>query len=156
MSKIGKLITVAGVASAVGAGVYYYLNKKDKETADGVEVEGDAISQTASDVVDFFKEKKEAVINSREYIQLNKSAQTAKDTLMKTVKEAADVILEKKAEAEDGVGVVAEEEKDKAEEFEFEEFEEAKEKVAEVAAKVKEDVCAAVEEVKEATTEAAE
>ena len=125
MSKIGKLITIAGIAGAAGAGVYYYLNKKEEEAANGVEVEGDVVSQTASDVVDFFKEKKEAVVNSREYIQLNKTAQTAKDALIKTVKEAADVILEKKAEAEEGVGVVTEdEEKEKAEEFEFEEFEE--------------------------------
>jgi len=66
MSKIGKLITVAGVASAVGAGVYYYLNKKEADAAEGVEVDG--VSSAASDVVDFFKEKKEAVVNSREYI----------------------------------------------------------------------------------------
>ena len=137
MSKIGKLITIAGIAGAAGAGVYYYLNKKEEEAANGVEVEGDVVSQTASDVVDFFKEKKEAVVNSREYIQLNKTAQTAKDALIKTVKEAADVILEKKAEAEEGVGVVTEdEEKEKAEEFEFEEFEEdaAEETVAEAEA----------------------
>lgn len=122
MSKIGKLITIAGIAGAAGAGVYYYLNKREEAAANGVEVEGDVVSQTASDVVDFFKEKKEAVVNSREYIQLNKTAQTAKDTLIKTVKEAADVILEKKADEEAGVGVVAEEEKEKAEEFAFEEF----------------------------------
>lgn len=137
MSKIGKLITIAGIAGAAGAGVYYYLNKKEEEAANGVEVEGDVVSQTASDVVDFFKEKKEAVVNSREYIQLNKTAQTAKDALIKTVKEAADVILEKKTEAEEGVGVVTEdEEKEKAEEFEFEEFEEdaAEETVAEAEA----------------------
>ncbi len=130
MSKIGKLITIAGIAGAAGAGVYYYLNKVDKEAADGVEVDG--VSSTTSDVVDFFKEKKEAVVNSREYIQLNKTAQTAKDTLVKTVKEAAEVIKEKAAEAKDGVGVVAdEEEKEKAEDFEFEEFEEEAAEVSE-------------------------
>ena len=124
MSKLGKLITIAGVAGAAGAGVYYYLNKRDAATEVGDEATT-TFSETANDVATFFNEKKEAIVNSREYVQLNKSAHDAKEALTKAVKEAAEVFTERtKAEA-DKVGVVAEEEKENAEDYAFEEFDEA-------------------------------
>lgn len=121
MSKLGKLITVAGIAGAAGAGVYYYLNKRDN----AVEVGDEAVttaSETAKDVATFFSEKKEAIVNSREYVQLNKTAQEAKDALTKAVKEAAEVFTEKAKAEKDGVGVVSEEAKDAASEYSFKEL----------------------------------
>lgn len=130
MGKITKLLTVATIAGAAGAGVYYYLNKKDQEVVVGDEAD-DTFSEATKDVKDFFNEKKEAIVNSREYVQLNKTAKDAKDVLTKAVKEAAVVINEKIAEAKDGVGVVADDDKEKAEDFAFEEFEEAAEEACE-------------------------
>ncbi|MDO4965652.1 MAG: hypothetical protein Q4E51_03000 [Lachnospiraceae bacterium] len=130
MGKITKLLTVATIAGAAGAGVYYYLNKKDQEVVVGDEAD-DTFSEATKDVKDFFNEKKEAIVNSREYVQLNKTAKDAKDVLTKAVKEAAVVINEKIAEAKDGVGVVADDDKEKAEDFAFEEFEEATEEACE-------------------------
>ena len=128
MGKFGKLLTVTAIAAATGAGVYYYLNKsqidaakKDDETDDGISGTG----TTAQDsVAGFFKEKKEAIMNSREYVSLKEGANNAKDVLVKTVSEAAEKIKEKAQEAKDGVGVVDSEAKEKAEEFAFEEFDE--------------------------------
>ena len=125
MGKFGKLLTVA---AATGAGVYYYLNKsqidaakKDDGTDDGISGTG----TTAQDsVADFFREKKEAIMSSREYVSLKEGANNAKDVLVKTVSEAAEKIKEKAKEAKDGVGVVDSEAKEKAEEFAFEEFDE--------------------------------
>lgn len=123
MSKIGKLITIAGIAGAAGAGVYYYLNKKDVS----VEVGDEAVStaaETAKDVASFFAEKKEAIVNSREYVQINKSAKDCKDALTKAVKEAAEVFTEKAKEAEDGVGVVSDESKEAAADYDFKDLNE--------------------------------
>lgn len=128
MGKFGKLLTVTAIAAATGAGVYYYLNKsqidaakKDDGTDDGISGTG----TTAQDsVADFFREKKEAIMSSREYVSLKEGANNAKDVLVKTVSEAAEKIKEKAQEAKDGVGVVDSEAKEKAEEFAFEEFDE--------------------------------
>ena len=128
MGKFGKLLTVTAIAAATGAGVYYYLNKsqidaakKDDGTDDGISGTG----TTAQDsVADFFREKKEAIMSSREYVSLKEGANNAKDVLVKTVSEAAEKIKEKAKEAKDGVGVVDSEAKEKAEEFAFEEFDE--------------------------------
>ena len=128
MGKLSRLVTVAAVAAATGAGVFYYLNKSQIESANATP-EGEGVSGTGTtaqdSVTDFFREKKEAIMNSREYVSLTQNVTTAKDALVKTVSEAAEMIKEKAAEARDGVGVVDEEEKEKAEEFEFEEFEDA-------------------------------
>lgn len=143
MSKIGKLITIAGIAGAAGAGVYYYLNKKDA----AVEVGDEAVttvSETAKDVATFFNEKKEAIVNSREYVQLNKSAQDVKGALTKAVKEAAEVFSERAKAAEDGVGVVSEEEKEAAENYDFKELSE--EVTAEEAEEIEKDAEEATEE----------
>lgn len=121
MGKLTKLLTVATIAGAAGAGVYYYLNKREKEVVLGDESD-DTVSEAARDVKEFFNEKKEAIVNSREYVQLNKTAKDAKNALTKAVKEAAEVINEKIAETKDGVGVVADDVKEKAEDFAFEEF----------------------------------
>lgn len=129
MGKLSRLITVSAVAAATGAGVYYYLNKSQMESAKSVDETGEGVTGTGTtaqdSVADFFKEKREAIMNSREYVTLSQNVSTAKDALVKTVSEAAEMIKEKAAEARDGVGVVDEEEKEKAEEFEFEEFEDA-------------------------------
>ena len=126
MGKLSKLITVSAIAAATGAGVYYYLNKSQIESAKNVDETGEGISGTGTtaqdSVSDFFKEKREAIMNSREYVSLSQNVSTAKDALVKTVSEAAEKIKEKAAEARDGVGVVADDVKDKAEDFEFEEF----------------------------------
>lgn len=138
MGKLSKLLTITAVAAATGAGVFYYLNKSQLESAKNVDEDGDGISGTGTtaqdSVADFFKEKKEAIMNSREYVTLRDNAVTAKDALVKTVSEAAEKIKEKAAEAKDGVGIVSDDAKEKAEEFAFEEFDE------EIAAEVDEDV----------------
>ena len=127
MGKFSKLISVAAVAAATGAGVYYYLNKSQLESAKSESSEGvSGTGTTAQDsVTDFFREKREQIMNSREYVTLTDNISVAKDVLVKTVTEAAETIKEKAAEVRDGVGVVADDEKDKAENFEFEEFEDA-------------------------------
>ena len=124
MGKLSKLVTVAAVAAATGAGVYYYLNKSQLESAKSESSEGvSGTGTTAQDsVTDFFREKREQIMNSREYVTLSENVSVAKDALVKTVTEAAEMIKEKAAEAKDGVGVVADDEKDKAEDFAFEEF----------------------------------
>ena len=126
MGKISKLLTVTAVAAATGAGVYYYLNKSQIDSAKQVDESGDGVTGTGTtaqdSVADFFREKREAIMNSREYVTLKENAVTAKDALVKTVTEAAEKIKEKAAEAKDGVGVVADDVKDKAEDFAFEEF----------------------------------
>lgn len=130
MGKLSRLVTVAAVAAATGAGVYYYLNKSQIEAAKAEGEEGvSGTGTTAQDSVsDFFREKKDAIMNSREYVALSQNVSTAKDALVKTVKEAAEKVKEKASEAKDGVGVVDGEAKEKAEEFEFEQFaEEVKE-----------------------------
>ena len=128
MGKLSRLITVSAVAAATGAGVYYYLNKAQMESAKNVDETGEGVSGTGTtaqdSVADFFREKREAIMSSREYVALSENVSTAKDALVKTVSEAAEKIKEKAAEVKDGVGVVAEEEKDKAEDFAFEEFDE--------------------------------
>ena len=124
MGKLSKLVTVAAVAAATGAGVYYYLNKSQIEAAKNEDGEGvTGTGTTAQDsVTDFFREKRDAIMNSREYVSLSQNVATAKDALVKTVSEAAEKIKEKAAAAKDGVGVVDEEVKEKAEDFAFEEF----------------------------------
>ena len=124
MGKLGKLVSVVAVAAATGAGVYYYLNKSQLESAKSESSEGvSGTGTTAQDsVTDFFREKREQIMNSREYVTLSENVSVAKDALVKTVTEAAEMIKEKAAEAKDCVGVVADDEKDKAEDFAFEEF----------------------------------
>ena len=126
MGKLSRLVTVAAVAAATGAGVFYYLNKSQLESAKNVDEDGDGISGTGTtaqdSVADFFREKREQIMNSREYVTLSENVSVAKDALVKTVTEAAEMIKEKAAEAKDGVGVVADDGKDKAEDFAFEEF----------------------------------
>lgn len=128
MGKLSKLVTMAAVAGAAGAGVYYYLNKSQLESAKSTPESGEGVSGTGTtaqdSVADFFKEKKDAIMSSREYVTLTENVSAAKDTLVKTVTEAAEKIKEKAAEAKDGVGVVDEESKERAEDFEFEEFSE--------------------------------
>ena len=128
MGKLSKFVTWTALTAAAGAGVFYYLNKTQlesaKKTGDG-EDEVVGTGTTAQDsVADFFREKKETIVNSREYVTLSENAKTAKDALVKTVSEAAEKIKEKANEAKDGVGVVADDVKDKACDFEFEEFKE--------------------------------
>lgn len=151
MGKLSRLVTVAAVAAATGAGVFYYLNKSQIESANATP-EGEGVSGTGTtaqdSVTDFFREKKEAIMNSREYVSLTQNVTTAKDALVKTVTEAAEMIKEKAAEAKDGVGVVAEEAKDKAESFSFEEFKDEAEEAA--ADELAEDVEEAAEEETEA------
>lgn len=129
MGKLSRLLTVSAVAAATGAGVYYYLNKSQMESAKNVDETGEGVSGTGTtaqdSVADFFREKRDAIMSSREYVSLSQNVSTAKDALVKTVSEAAEKIKEKAAEAKDGVGVVADDIKDKAEDFEFEEFEDA-------------------------------
>lgn len=127
MGKLSRFITMTAVAAATGAGVYYYLNKTQMESAKTPDETGEGVTGTGTtaqdSVTDFFREKREAIMNSREYVTLSENVSTAKDALVKTVSEAAEKIKEKAAEAKDGVGVVADDIKDKAEDFEFEEFE---------------------------------
>lgn len=134
MGKFSKFVTWTALTAAAGAGVFYYLNKTQLESAKNTDEGVSGTGTTAQDsVADFFREKKDTIVNSREYVTLTENAKTAKDTLVKTVSEAAEKIKEKAAEAKEGVGVVADDLKDKAEDFEFEEFEEAKaEAIAEV------------------------
>ena len=138
MGKLSRLLTVTAVAAATGAGVFYYLNKSQLESAKEVDETGEGVTGTGTtaqdSVTDFFREKREAIMNSREYVTLKEGATTAKDALVKTVSEAAEMIKEKAAEAKDGVGVVADEVKDKAEDFSFEEFKDEAEEAAEAAA----------------------
>jgi len=154
MGKISKLVTVAAVAAATGAGVYYYLNKTQLESAkDGADA-ADGVSGTGTtaqdSVSDFFREKRENIMNSREYVTLSKNVSTAKDALVKTVTEAAEIIKEKAAEAKDGVGVVAEDAKEKAEDFSFEEFaDDVKETAEEAVAAIEEKIDDAAEEITE-------
>lgn len=137
MGKLSRLLTVTAVAAATGAGVYYYLNKSQIESAKDVDETGEGVSGTGTtaqdSVADFFREKREAIMSSREYVTLKENAGVAKDALVKTVSEAAEKIKEKAAEVKDGVGVVAEDAKEKAEDFAFEEFDE------EIAAEVESD-----------------
>lgn len=127
MGKLSKFITMTAVAAATGAGVYYYLNKTQIESAKKTDETGEGVTGTGTtaqdSVTDFFKEKREAIMSSREYVTLTENVATAKDALVKTVSEAAEKIKEKAAEAKDGIGVVSDDIKDKAEDFEFEEFE---------------------------------
>ena len=153
MAKLGRLITLSAIAAATGAGVYYYLNKS-AEVEKTVDAEdADAQASQAESVADFFKEKRDAIMNSREYVSLSKNLGETKNALVKTVTEAAELIKERAAEAKDGVGVVADDVKDMAEDFEFDEFEEAAEEVVEEA---KEAVEETVEEVAEAVEETVE
>jgi len=155
MGKIGKFISVAAVAAATGAGVYYYLNKSQLESAKAENKEGvSGTGTTAQDSVsDFFREKREQIMNSREYVTLSENVSVAKDSLVKTVTEAAASLKEKATEVMDGVGVVSADDKEKAEDFEFEEFADDVEEAAETAEdKVEE----AVEEVAEVVEEAVE
>ena len=128
MGKLSRLVTVAAVAAATGAGVYYYLNKAQMESAKNVDETGEGVSGTGTtaqdSVADFFREKREQIMNSREYVSLSKNVSVAKDALVKTVSEAAEIVKEKAAEAKDGVGVVADDVKEKAEDFKFDEFDE--------------------------------
>lgn len=129
MGKLSRLVTVTALAAATGAGVYYYLNKSQIESAKSIDESGEGVSGTGTtaqdSVTDFFRDKREAIMNSREYVSLSQNVSTAKDALIKTVSEAAEMIKEKAVEAKDGVGVVADDVKEKAEDFAFEEFEEA-------------------------------
>lgn len=129
MGKLSRLVTVTALAAATGAGVYYYLNKSQIESAKSVDESGEGVSGTGTtaqdSVTDFFRDKREAIMNSREYVSLSQNVSTAKDALIKTVSEAAEMIKEKAVEAKEGVGVVADDVKEKAEDFAFEEFEEA-------------------------------
>lgn len=129
MGKLSRLVTITALAAATGAGVYYYLNKSQIESAKNVDESGEGVSGTGTtaqdSVTDFFRDKREAIMNSREYVSLSQNVSTAKDALIKTVSEAAEMIKEKAVEAKDGVGVVADDVKEKAEDFAFEEFEEA-------------------------------
>lgn len=126
MGKLSRLLTVTAVAAATGAGVYYYLNKSQLDSANSTDESGEGVSGTGTtaqdSVTDFFREKRDSIMSSREYVTLKENAVTAKDALVKTVSEAAEKIKEKATEAKDGVGVVAEDIKDKAEDFAFEEF----------------------------------
>ncbi len=154
MGKLSKLVTVAAVAAATGAGVYYYLNKTQIEAANSVDETGEGVTGTGTtaqdSVVDFFREKRENIMNSREYVTLSKNVGEAKDALVKTVTEAAEKIKEKAAEAKDGVGIVADDIKDKAEDFSFEEFsEEAEEAVEEAAEELAEAVEDKTDEIAE-------
>lgn len=155
MGKLSRLVTVAAVAAATGAGVYYYLNKAQMESANSIDESGEGVTGTGTtaqdSVSDFFREKREAIMSSREYVTLSKNVSTAKDALVKTVTEAAEMIKEKTAEAKDGVGVVADDIKDKAEDFAFEKFEDAEE---EVQPKADVDTVDADAEAEEATEEA--
>ncbi len=158
MGKLSKLVTVAAVAAATGAGVYYYLNKTQMESAKNVDETGEGVSGTGTtaqdSVADFFREKRENIMSSREYVTISKNVTTAKDALVKTVTEAAEKIKEKAAEAKDGVGVVAEEAKEKAEDFTLEEFaEDAKDAAEEIAESVEDAKDAVDEAIEEATEE---
>ena len=153
MAKLGRLITLSAIAAATGAGVYYYLNKSAEVEKTASVEDADAQASQAESVADFFKEKRDAIMNSREYVSLSKNLGETKNALVKTVTEAAELIKERAAEAKDGVGVVADDVKDMAEDFEFDEFEEAAEEVVEEA---KEAVEETVEEVAEAVEEAVE
>ncbi len=121
--KLNKLLSVAVIA---GAGAYAYKAytdyKKEKMSKMLEDHEMTEEKNTTREMVDFFKEKKDEFMASREYVTLNEKAQTAKEILIKTVSEAAEKFAEKAEEIKDGVGVVADSEKDSAEDFEFEDF----------------------------------
>ena len=148
MGKLSRLVTLTAVAAAAGAGVYYYLNK-DAEAAKVVDVENPEATQKES-MTEFFKEKREAIMNSREYVSLSRNLGETKDALVKTVTEAAEMIKERAAEAKEGCGVVSEDVAEKAEDFQFDEF---TEEVAETVDEVKEDVAEAIEEAVEESVE---
>ena len=149
-SKFGKFVAFATLAGAAAAGVYYYLNQTSASDAEGRTAGGGEAS--TGPVSDFFKEKKDAFVNSREYVTLNKTVDDAKDVLKRTVAEATEAIKEKAAEARDGVGVVKDENVD-AKDFEFDEFkEDVKEGVKEAA----EDLADLAEEAKDTVQEALE
>jgi len=155
MGKLSKLISVTALAAATGAGVYYYLNKSQLESAkkaDGAEGVTGTGTTAQDSVADFFREKKEAIMNSREYVTISENVSVAKDALVKTVTEAAEMVKEKAAEVRDGVGVVADDAKDKAEDFSFEEFKDDMEEIADVAADLAGDK---VEEIKVETADVA-
>lgn len=118
-----KLLSAAAFAAA---GAYAYKAYTEYKNAKAVSEDSEGFEENtgARDVVDFFKEKKDEFLASREYVVLNEKAKSAKDILVKTVTEAAEKFAEKAEEIKDGVGVVSEDEKDSAEDFEFEEFEE--------------------------------
>ena len=107
MAKLGRLITLSAIAAATGAGVYYYLNKSAEVEKTVNAEDAEATASQSESVADFFKEKRDAIMNSREYVSLSKNLGETKDALVKTVTEAAELIKERAAEAKDGVGVVA-------------------------------------------------
>lgn len=123
--KINKILSAA-IFAAAGAYAYkaYTDHKKKVEGTRLVDSEMKNVAKEARDVVDFFKEKKDEFIASREYVTLNETAKTAKDILFKKVTEAAEKFVEKAEEIKDGVGVVSSEDKAGAEDFEFEDFDE--------------------------------
>ena len=124
MAKLGNVVKLLAIGAAAGAGTYYYLKKKEEQPIVVVGDEADStVSDVTKDVVDFFTEKKDKIVNSREYIQLNESAKEATNAIAKTVMEAATIIKEKAKEAKDGVGVVDDADKDNAVDYAFEEFE---------------------------------
>lgn len=120
---LNKLLSAAAFAAA-GAYAYKTYTEYKKVKEENEASEGFEENTGARDVVDFFKEKKDEFMASREYVVLNEKAKSAKDILVKTVTEAAEKFAEKAEEMKDGVGVVSEDEKETAEDFEFEEFDE--------------------------------
>lgn len=118
--KFGKTLAFLAMASAVCAGVYYFLTKEDSECEDCSK------DDKAKDINDFFT-KKEKAEAEREYVNLGTPAcdlgdKPENEVLKNVVTKAAEELQEKAEEIKDGVGIV----KDSAEasEFSFEKFEE--------------------------------
>ncbi|HOO27927.1 MAG TPA: hypothetical protein PLU43_05640 [Lachnospiraceae bacterium] len=113
--KLGRFLAFAAVAGAAAAGVYCYLNKKDKEPCSCKDDFDD-------DIEKFFDDEKEKAAPDRGYVSLNKSASDpAKDAIKNAVAKAADELKEKETETADGVGLVKDSSSEAAE-FAFKEF----------------------------------
>ncbi len=105
--KLGKFLFFSALIGAAAAGIYYYLNREESDSA---------AADFGRDVDNFFESKK-----NREYVSLNNVADDENKEAMKNVVEQVAEELREKEKEEESTGIIHDESQEAAD-FAFKEF----------------------------------
>ena len=126
MKKLAKILGVITVAGAAVAGFWYFLDRKNADEEEFLDLNED--------------DTKDEAPAERAYVSLDTSSEdaaeaeaVAKRSLKETVKSVAEDMKQKAEDAAKGVGVVAKEVKETASDFAFKAFDKADKEDAEEA-----------------------
>ena len=115
--KFGKFLIFTALAGAAAAGVYYFLNREDPDSA---------ASDFGRDVDNFFESKK-----NREYVSLNNAGgDENKEAMKNVVEQVAEELREKeKEDLAEKTGIIHDDSQEAAD-FAFKEFKEEEDPLA--------------------------